>query len=73
MRKRFFGIALVLVVWGTYDELANPVGGDRLEHTIPGARTVIIDNGGPMPPLERADEFNRLVHDFLLATTATNP
>jgi hypothetical protein len=25
-----------------------------------------------MPQLERADEFNRIVRDFLLATRATN-
>ena len=58
--------APALIVWGKYDELANPAGADRLEHTIPGARKVIIDNCGHMPQLERADEFNRLVREFLL-------
>jgi pimeloyl-ACP methyl ester carboxylesterase len=60
--------APTLIVWGKYDELANPAGADRLEKAIPGARKVIIDNCGHMPQLERADEFNRLVRDFLLAT-----
>jgi pimeloyl-ACP methyl ester carboxylesterase len=64
--------APTLVVWGKYDELANPAGADRLEKTIPGARKVIIDNCGHMPQLERADEFNRLARDFLLAARATN-
>jgi 2-hydroxy-6-oxonona-2,4-dienedioate hydrolase len=64
--------APTLVVWGKFDELANPAGADRLERTIPGARKVIIDNCGHMPQLERADEFNRLVRDFLLAAKATN-
>lgn len=64
--------APTLVVWGKYDELANPASADRLEKTIPGARKVIIDNCGHMPQLERADEFNRLVRDFLLAARATN-
>jgi pimeloyl-ACP methyl ester carboxylesterase len=64
--------APTLVVWGKYDELANPAGADRLEKTIPGARKVIIDNCGHMPQLERADEFNRLVRDFLLTAKATN-
>jgi 2-hydroxy-6-oxonona-2,4-dienedioate hydrolase len=59
--------APTLVMWGKYDELANPAGADRLEKTIPGARKVIVDNCGHMPQLERADEFNRLVRDFLLA------
>ena len=59
--------APTLVVWGKYDELANPAGADRLEKAIPGARKVIVDNCGHMPQLERADEFNRLVREFLLA------
>ena len=59
--------APTLIVWGKYDELANPAGADRLEKTIPGARKVIIDNCGHMPQLERADEFNRLVREFLTA------
>jgi len=59
--------APTLVLWGKYDELANPAGADRLETTIPGVRKVIIDNCGHMPQLEKADEFNRLVRDFLLA------
>jgi pimeloyl-ACP methyl ester carboxylesterase len=64
--------APTLVVWGKYDELANPAGADRLEKTIPGARKVIIDNCGHMPQLERADEFNRLVRDFLIASKSTS-
>jgi 2-hydroxy-6-oxonona-2,4-dienedioate hydrolase len=64
--------APTLVVWGKYDELASPAGADRLEKTIVGARKMIVDNCGHMPQLERADEFNRIVRDFLLATRATN-
>jgi pimeloyl-ACP methyl ester carboxylesterase len=59
--------APTLIVWGKYDELANPAGADRLEKAIPGARKVLIDNCGHMPQLERADEFNALVRDFLIA------
>jgi pimeloyl-ACP methyl ester carboxylesterase len=33
---------------------------------------VIIDDCGHMPQLEKADEFNRLVADFLSASKATN-
>jgi pimeloyl-ACP methyl ester carboxylesterase len=64
--------APTLVVWGKYDELANPAGADRLEKTIPGARKAIVDNCGHMPQLEKADEFNRLVRDFLQGAKATN-
>jgi len=64
--------APTLIVWGKYDELANPAGADRLEGAIPGSRKVIIDNCGHMPQLERADEFNLLVRDFLRGGRATN-
>ena len=64
--------APTLIVWGKYDELANPAGADRLEQAIHGSRKVIIDNCGHMPQLEKAGEFNRLVADFLSASKATN-
>jgi 2-hydroxy-6-oxonona-2,4-dienedioate hydrolase len=64
--------APTLIVWGKYDELANPAGADRLEQAIPGSKKVVIDNCGHMPQLEKADEFNRLVRDFLTATRGTN-
>jgi pimeloyl-ACP methyl ester carboxylesterase len=57
--------APTLIVWGKYDELANPAGADRLERTIPGAKKVIVDDCGHMPQLEKAAEFNRIVRDFL--------
>ena len=58
--------APTLIVWGRYDELANPAGADRLERAIPGAKKVIIDDCGHMPQLEKSEEFNRLVSEFLL-------
>lgn len=57
--------APTLIVWGRYDELANPAGADRLARAIAGSRKVMIDDCGHMPQLEKADEFNRLVRDFL--------
>jgi 2-hydroxy-6-oxonona-2,4-dienedioate hydrolase len=65
--------APTLILWGKYDELANPAGADRLEKAIPGAKKVIIDDCGHMPQLEKADEFNRLVREFLTGGRATNP
>jgi pimeloyl-ACP methyl ester carboxylesterase len=61
--------APTLIVWGKYDELANPAGADRLERTIPGSKKVIVDDCGHMPQLEKSDEFNRLVRDFLKGDT----
>jgi pimeloyl-ACP methyl ester carboxylesterase len=59
--------APTLVIWGRYDELADPAGADRLVNTIPGSRKLLIDNCGHLPQLERPDEFNRAVRDFLAA------
>src|ERR1051326_8442663 len=63
--------APTMIVWGKYDELANPAGADRLAATIPGSRKVIIDNCGHMPQIEKAAEFNQLVKDFLTAGPTT--
>ena len=59
--------APTLILWGKYDELANPAGADRLERAIPGSKKVIIDDCGHMPQIEKAAEFNRLVREFLVA------
>ena len=64
--------APTLIVWGKYDELANPAGADRLEAAIAGSKKVIIDNCGHMPQLEKAAEFNSLVRDFLKPQGSTN-
>lgn len=77
LAKDFHVFALDQIGFGESDKpLANYHTGmladDRLEKTIPGARKVIIDNCGHMPQLERADEFNRLIREFLLAAKATN-
>ncbi|HMD33662.1 MAG TPA: alpha/beta fold hydrolase [Vicinamibacterales bacterium] len=63
--------APTLIVWGKYDELANPSGADRLAAAIPGSRTVIIDNCGHMPQIEKAAEFNQIVREFLSRGAAT--
>ena len=57
--------APTLIVWGKYDELANPAGADRLAATISGSRRVLIDDCGHLPQLEKSAEFNRIVTDFL--------
>ena len=54
-----------LIIWGKYDELANPSGADRLNAAISGSKKVIIDNSGHMPQVERPAEFNKIVRDFL--------
>ena len=60
--------AATLIVWGKYDELADPAGANRLASTIPGSRKVLIDDCGHLPQLEKPEEFNRIVTDFLRPT-----
>ena len=65
--------APTLVIWGKYDELANPASADRLANTIPGATKVIVDNCGHLPQLEKSEEFNRIVREFLVTIKGTHP
>ena len=64
--------APTLIVWGKYDELADPAGADRLAGAIPGSKKAIVDNCGHLPQLEKAAEFNALVRDFLMPQGGTN-
>ncbi len=63
--------APTLVLWGRYDELADPAGADRLEQAISGSKKILIDNCGHLPQLECADQFNRIVHEFLQGRTSS--
>jgi 2-hydroxy-6-oxonona-2,4-dienedioate hydrolase len=65
--------APTLILWGKYDELAGPPErtGERLHRDINGSRLVVIDNAGHLPQLERADEVNRIVRQFLKTETVT--
>jgi len=56
-----------LIVWGIQDKIANPAGADRLNAAIPGSRKVMIDKASHYPFIEQADQFNRIVREFLVA------
>ena len=59
--------APTLIVWGKYDELVGPPErtGERLLRDIRGSKLAVINNAGHLPQLEQADEFNRVVKEFL--------
>ena len=57
-----------LIVWGIQDEIANPLGADRLNAAIPGSRKVMIDKASHYPFIEQAEQFNQLVREFLTPT-----
>ena len=54
-----------LVVVGTEDVEDIPAIARKLAAEIPGARLETIDGAGHLPSLERPDELNRLLLDFL--------
>jgi pimeloyl-ACP methyl ester carboxylesterase len=59
--------APTLVITGTDDQLVPPRCSDELARLIPGATLVRIDGGPHGFNLERAEEFNRPVLEFLAA------
>lgn len=57
--------APTLVIVGSVDVPDIHAIADRLVEGIPDARKTVIDGAGHLPSLERPDELNRLLLDFL--------
>jgi pimeloyl-ACP methyl ester carboxylesterase len=55
----------VLVVAGEADVADIHANADRLERELPNAERAVIPGAAHLPPLERPDEFDRLVLPFL--------
>jgi len=56
-----------LIVWGRQDAIVPLSAGEAYHQAIPGSRLVVLDHCGHRPEIEQADEFARLVQDFLQA------
>lgn len=56
-----------LVVTGSEDTTVSPARQAALARGLPGARQVVIEGGGHALSVDRADEFNRLILNFLTA------
>jgi 3-oxoadipate enol-lactonase len=54
-----------LVVWGRQDRVVGLAGSKRILRDVRHARLAVLDRCGHLPMLERPQEFNRLVADFL--------
>jgi pimeloyl-ACP methyl ester carboxylesterase len=54
-----------LIVWGRNDEIVPVADAFEYEALIPDARTVVFDDTGHVPMLERPTAFNRVLDDFL--------
>lgn len=57
--------APVLVIWGENDPLVPATVADRLVELVPNVRKMIIPRCGHKPMLERPEEFNSAVIEFL--------
>ncbi len=55
----------VLAMWGTFDEAGVPQAGEKLAAEVPGARSHVFEGVAHMVNLERPEEFNSLVGDFI--------
>ncbi len=56
--------APVLVVIGAHDQSTTPEAGQYIAERIPGARKAVLESAH-LSNIERQDEFNRIVLDFL--------
>jgi pimeloyl-ACP methyl ester carboxylesterase len=53
-----------LVVWGKQDALLPIASGERYSKEIAGAKFVVVDQCGHVPPIEKTTEFVAAVEDF---------
>lgn len=60
-----------LIVWGREDRAIPLEVGERLRALLPDAQWMVLDSAGHLPNYEQAEDFNRIVIDFL--TTIEEP
>ncbi len=56
------------VVVGSHDQLTPPAMAAEMAALIPGARLITVDGSGHLPPMERPDETNEILRDWLART-----
>ena len=57
--------ARTLIIWGANDAIIPLECGEIYRGSISGSRLSVIDNCGHSPQMEKPDEFNAIVSDFL--------
>jgi pimeloyl-ACP methyl ester carboxylesterase len=57
--------APTLVIWGRQDHVLPPVHAQVVVEMVPNAKLVFFERCGHLPQLERSDEFNSVVLEFL--------
>jgi 2-hydroxy-6-oxonona-2,4-dienedioate hydrolase len=54
-----------LLIWGANDAITPPFVGREFQRLIPNSELHFIDKCGHAPMMEKPDEFNAILHDFL--------
>jgi len=54
-----------LVIWGRQDQLINVDRAEKFHTGIPGSKLVIFDQCGHVPQIEKSEQFNQALLDFL--------
>jgi len=54
-----------LIVWGRQDAIVPLSAGEAYHRAIPGSQLMVLDHCGHRPEIEQADEFVRVVREFL--------
>jgi 2-hydroxy-6-oxonona-2,4-dienedioate hydrolase len=57
--------ASTLVIWGRQDELIGVERAEKFHDGIAGSKLVVFDQCGHAPQIEKAEEFNKALLDFL--------
>lgn len=60
-----------LVIWGRLDTSESNAAGEKLAAEIPGVKSHVFPDVAHMVSLEKPEEFNRLLTDFLAGADAT--
>jgi len=62
-----------LIIWGGHDSVVPLAHAYAAQKLIPNSEVRIMERCGHLPQLERPEEFNRLVLDFLSANRRRGP
>jgi len=60
-----------LLIWGNNDSVTPPFVGEEFHKLIPNSELYFIDKCGHAPMMEVPDEFNQILHKFLLKVDAS--
>lgn len=57
--------APTLLIWGREDTVTPAFVGEKFNELIEGSKLVFVEKCGHAPMMERSDEFNKILEDFL--------